>query len=36
MGIRIAVVGAGSRTFGPSLVRDVCLSEAGVELARED
>ena len=40
MGVRIAVVGAGSRSFGPGTVRDVYLSDAlnetGVELVLMD
>lgn len=40
MGIKIAVVGAGSRSFGPATIRDVMLSDAlnekGVELALMD
>ena len=40
MGIRIAIVGAGSISFGPCMIRDIYLSdalnEAGVELALMD
>jgi len=40
MGIKIAIVGAGSQSFGPAIVRDMFLSDhlndAGVELALMD
>ncbi|MDP6380204.1 MAG: alpha-galactosidase, partial [Phycisphaerae bacterium] len=40
MGIKIAIVGAGSRSFGPGTIRDVFLSDAlnetGIELTLMD
>ena len=40
MTVKIAVIGAGSRSFGPATVRDALLSDAladkGVELALMD
>lgn len=40
MSIKIALIGAGSRSFGPSSIRDICLSEplarCGIRLALMD